>query len=586
MKQFFKFMFASMLGTFLTLLILSFILVGIIAGIVASTSSNQVVIEDNTLLQLKLNNNIMDRAPKLPLFSGFNMPEKYIGLNDLLDNLKKAQKDDNIKGILLDLSEVPAGVTTVSEIREGLIDFKKSGKFIWAYSEGYTQKSYYLASTADKVFLNPQGGMLFKGLNAEVVFLKGLLEKLDIKMQVIRHGKFKAATEPLFLDKMSPENREQITRVIYGVWDKMLNDIAESRSISKQDLNLLADSLKIETPEDALKFKLVDQLAYKDELIKELKQKLGLEDKAKIRYVNHENYTKVQDRNKTKTAKHKIALIYAQGSIAGGEGDDQSIGSERISKAIRKAREDEKVKAIVFRVNSGGGSALASDVIWREIDLARQVKPVIASFGDVAASGGYYVACAATKILAHPTCITGSIGVFGVIPNFQGLFNKKLGITFDNAGTNKNSDYIPVMKPLSPYQTMMLQRDVDHIYDVFTTKVAEGRKLTKTHVDSIGQGRIWIGNDAKEIGLVDDFGGLTKAISLAAELADIKDYRLVSLPEQKDPLQQIIDEIMGNSPSSRLQQLLGADYQLYHYLKEIREMKGVQARTLLELDIR
>ncbi len=586
MKQFFKFMFASMLGTFLTLLILSFILVGIIAGIVASTSSNQVVIEDNTLLQLKLNNNIMDRAPKLPLFSGFNMPEKYIGLNDLLDNLKKAQKDDNIKGILLDLSEVPAGVTTVSEIREGLIDFKKSGKFIWAYSEGYTQKSYYLASTADKVFLNPQGGMLFKGLNAEVVFLKGLLEKLDIKMQVIRHGKFKAATEPLFLDKMSPENREQITRVIYGVWDKMLNDIAESRSISKQDLNLLADSLKIETPEDALKFKLVDQLAYKDELIKELKQKLGLEDKAKIRYVNHENYTKVQDRNKTKTAKHKIALIYAQGSIAGGEGDDQSIGSERISKAIRKAREDEKVKAIVFRVNSGGGSALASDVIWREIDLARQVKPVIASFGDVAASGGYYVACAATKILAPPTCITGSIGVFGVIPNFQGLFNKKLGITFDNAGTNKNSDYIPVMKPLSPYQTMMLQRDVDHIYDVFTTKVAEGRKLTKTHVDSIGQGRIWIGNDAKEIGLVDDFGGLTKAISLAAELADIKDYRLVSLPEQKDPLQQIIDEIMGNSPSSRLQQLLGADYQLYHYLKEIREMKGVQARTLLELDIR
>lgn len=586
MKQFFKFMFASMLGTFLTLLILSFILVGIIAGIVASTSSNQVVIEDNTLLQLKLNNNIMDRAPKLPLFAGFNMPEKYIGLNDLLDNLKKAQKDDNIKGILLDLSEVPAGITTVSEIRDGLIDFKKSGKFIWAYSEGYTQKSYYLASTADKIFLNPQGGMLFKGLNAEVVFLKGLLEKLDIKMQVIRHGKFKAATEPLFLDKMSPENREQINRVIFGVWDKMLNDIAESRSISKQDLNLFADSLKIETPEDALKFKLVDQLAYKDELIKELKQKLGLEDKAKIRYVNHENYTKVQDKNKIKTAKQKIAIIYAQGSIAGGEGDDQSIGSERISKAIRKAREDEKVKAIVFRVNSGGGSALASDVIWREIDLARQVKPVVASFGDVAASGGYYVACAATKILAPPTCITGSIGVFGVIPNFQGLFNKKLGITFDNAGTNKNSDYIPVMKPLSPFQAMMLQRDVDHIYDVFTTKVSEGRKLSKSHVDSIGQGRIWIGNDAKEIGLVDDFGGLTKAISLAAELADIKDYRLISLPEQKDPLQQIIDEIMGNSPSSRLQQLLGEDYQLYHYLKEIRDMKGVQARTLLELDIR
>jgi len=224
-------------------------------------------------------------------------------------------------------------------------------------------------------------------------------------------------------------------------------------------------------------------------------------------------------------------------------------------------------------------------VIWREIDLARQVKPVVASFGDVAASGGYYVACAASKILAPPTCITGSIGVFGVIPNFQGLFNKKLGITFDEAGTNKNSDYIPVMKPLSPYQTMMIQRDVDHIYDVFTTKVAEGRKLRKTHVDSIGQGRVWSGSDAKGIGLIDDFGGLTKAITLAAELAKIKDYRLLSLPEQKDPFQQIIDQIMGNSPSSRLQQYLGEDYLLYQYLKEIREMKGVQARMLYELEI-
>jgi len=578
-------MFASMLGTFLTILILSFIIAGIIAGIVASASSEELVIENNTLLHMKLNTKIMDRSPKLPFFSGFNMPEKPIGLNDILNNLKKAGKDDKIKGIYLDLSEIPAGISTIYEIREGLLDFKKSGKFIWAYSEGYTQKSYYLATAADKIFLNPEGGILLKGLNTEMTFLKGMFEKLDIKMQVIRHGKFKAATEPLFLDKMSAENREQITKLISDIWDSMLSGISESRGISRQELNMLADSLKIETTKDALQYKLVDQLVYKDELIKALKKKISLEEKAKLRFVGLDDYTKVAESEKSGSRKNKIAVIYAQGSIGGGEGDDQSIGSERISKAIRKAREDEKVKAIVFRINSGGGSALASDVIWREIDLASKVKPVVASFGDVAASGGYYIACASTKILANPTCITGSIGVFGVIPNFQGLFNKKLGITFDEAGTNKNSDFITVVKPLSPYQTMIIQRDVDHIYTVFTTKVAEGRKLPVATVDSVGQGRVWSGSDAKKIGLIDAYGSLTKAISLAAELAKIKDYRLLSLPEQKDPFQQILDEIMGNSPSSRLQQYLGEDYELYLYLKEIREMKGVQARMLVEFNI-
>jgi protease-4 len=281
--------------------------------------------------------------------------------------------------------------------------------------------------------------------------------------------------------------------------------------------------------------------------------------------------------------KDKIAVIYALGSIGSGDGDDETIGSERMSKAIRKAREDNNVKAIVFRVNSGGGSAIASDVIWREIDLARQVKPVVASFGDVAGSGGYYIACAATKILADPTTITGSIGVFGLVPNFQGLFNKKLGITFDNAGTNKNSDYISVTKPLSPYQTMMMQRDIDHIYDVFTTKVAAGRNMKQTLVDSIGQGRIWSGTDAKTIGLIDDYGGLSKAIQLAAELAKIKHYRLIELPEQKDAFDQIIDEIFGKDPSTMIQQALGEDYEMYQYLKELREMKGVQARMLYNI---
>jgi protease-4 len=431
MKQFFKFMFASMLGTFLLIALVTFISIGIIAAIVATASSEETVITQNTVLHIKLNKEIADRSSKTKFVMGYAGPEKTTGLNDLLDNLEKAKEDDNIAGIYLDLSDIPAGISTLDEIRNGLIGFKTSGKFIWAYSEGYTQKSYYLATVADKIYLNPQGIVDFKGLASEMVFLKGMLEKLDIKMQIIRHGKFKAATEPLFLDKMSPENRRQITELIGSIWDKMLNGIAETRKINKDDLNRIADSLKIGTAEDALKYKFVDQLIYKDELLSLLKKQLKIDEKKRIQYVTMDNYTSVADSRKQSTASNKIAVIYASGSIAGGEGDDQSIGSERISKAIRKAREDEKVKAIVFRINSGGGSALASDVIWREVDLARKVKPVVASFGDVAASGGYYIACAATKILADPTCITGSIGVFGVIPNMEGLFNKKLGITFD-----------------------------------------------------------------------------------------------------------------------------------------------------------
>jgi len=316
-----------------------------------------------------------------------------------------------------------------------------------------------------------------------------------------------------------------------------------------------------------------------------MKKKLNIDKKKKIEYVSMDNYTNVAEKKKSTSGSDKIAVIYASGTISGGEGDDRSIGSERISKAIRKAREDEKVKAIVFRINSGGGSALASDVIWREIDLARQVKPVVASFGDVAASGGYYIACAATRIVADPTTITGSIGVFGVVPNMEALFSRKLGITFDRAMTNKNGDFISLMKPLSPYQTLLIQRDVDHIYDVFTGKVAAGRKLNKSNVDSIGQGRVWSGTDAKTIGLIDEFGGLTKAIEIAADLAKTKKYHLISLPEQKEWFEELIDQITGNDPSAKLKEALGSDYRLYEYYKEIREMKGVQARMLFEINI-
>ena len=584
MKQFFKFMFASMLGTLLLLVLATLISVGIIAAIVGAASSEETVISKNTVMRVTLSKPIVDRGSKTKFTMGYAGPDNAIGLNDILDNLKRAKKDNNIAGIYLDLSDIPAGISTLDEIRDTLIDFKTSGKFIWAYSEAYSQKSYYLATVADKIFLYPQGIVDFKGLASEQVFLKGMLDKLDVKMQVIRHGKFKAATEPLFLDKMSPENRKQITKLIGDIWNKMLTGISETRKIGKPELNRIADSLNIRSAADALKYKFVDQLIYKDELIAEMKMKLNIDKKKNIEYITLENYTDVAEKSKTPATTNKIAIIYASGSIGGGEGDDQSIGSERISKAIRKAREDDKVKAIIFRINSGGGSALSSDVIWREVELARKVKPVVASFGDVAASGGYYIACAATKIVADPTTITGSIGVFGLIPNMEGLFTKKFGITFDWAMTNKNGDYIPVMKPLSPYQTMLIQREVDNIYDVFTGKVAEGRNLKKAQVDSIGQGRVWSGTDAKTIGLVDEFGGLTKAIEIAAELAKTKNYKIISLPEQKEWYEKLVEQLTGNDPSSKLKAALGEDYRYFEYVKEIREMKGVQARMLMDVE--
>ena len=578
-------MFASMLGTFLVIVIIFLVSLGIVAGIVAIASNDEVTIDKNTVLVIKMDKLIADRSPSMPVFS-LNGTDKYDGLNDILKNLKKAADDKNIAGIYLDLSMVQASMATVEEIRDGLIEFRKSGKFIWAYSEGMDQKAYYLASVADKIFMTPQGMVFFKGLSASPMFIKGTLEKLDIKVQVIRHGKFKAATEPLFLDKMSPENRKQTTELITDLWDKMITGISESRHISKDELNHIADSLKLGRAADALKYKFIDQIAYKDEFLKELRSKLGIDEKARIKTVSMDKYTKVFDPASKNSSKDKIAVIYAQGTIGSGEGDDQDIGSERISRAIRKAREDDKVKAIVFRINSGGGDGLASDIIWREVVLAAKAKPVVASFGDVAASGGYYIACAATRILAEPNTITGSIGVFGIIPNFQGLMKNKLGITFDEAGTNKNSGFISVQRQLSPFEQAVIQKEIEDFYDTFITKVAEGRKITKAQVDSIGQGRVWSGVDAKGIGLVDEFGGLSKSIQVAADLAKLKSYKVWALPEQKEPIQQIIDEVFGNTPETRIQSVMGEDYRYYKAIKDLRSMRGVQARMLIDYEIR
>ena len=579
MKDFFKMMFASMLGFFILTVILFLIFLGLVASLISVSTDEEAIIPSKTILHLALDKPITDRTPANPIFFDLATMSRQTGLNEILRKIKNASNDKNIAGIFLDINSIDAGISTISEIRNALVDFRKSGKFIYSFSEDYSQGGFYLATVSDRIFLHPEGSLLFKGINAELTFLKGTLEKLDIKVQIIRHGKFKAAVEPLLLDKMSPENREQINALITGIWDGILTGVSETRNISKEELNRLADSLKIQSAEDALKYKFVDQLAYKDEILDEMRKKLDIPENEKLSFITIEKYSPLALEKKIKRESgNDIAVIYATGDIISGEGNDMNIGSEGMSKAIRKARKDDRVKAIVLRVNSPGGSAIASDVIWREVDLAAKAKPVVASFGDVAASGGYYIACAATKIIADPATITGSIGVFGVIPNLKGLFNNKLGITFDEAKTNLNSDYISVTKPMSSYQSLVLQNEIERIYSTFVTHVAEGRHLNKQAVDSIGQGRIWCATDAKRIGLIDDFGGLSEAVETAASLANIKDYRIRSLPDQKNLFDQIFAELLGSTSSSYIEKELGENYKYYQYLKQVKEMKGIQAR--------
>ncbi|MGE0636834.1 MAG: signal peptide peptidase SppA [Bacteroidia bacterium] len=592
MKQFFKFMFASMLGVFLAFFLGIIVLVGMIAALVSSADSKkEAKVEPNSVLYINFEAQINDRSSNNP-FENFDFGsmsgKQGIGLNDILENIEKAKTDDNIKGIYIDLQSVPAGIATIEEIRNKLIEFKESKKFIVAYSEVYTQGAYYLASVADEVWLNPEGLIEFKGLGAQVMFFKGLLEKMEVEPQVIRYGKFKSAIEPFILDKMSEANREQTMKYMGSIWNNIVKGIAESRGLTPAQLNLIADSALVQNAKDAVEQKLADKLYYKDQVLDDLKDRCGLEDAKKLKLVSMVKYTdapKAKKKDDKGLAKDKVAVIYASGSIEGGEGDDQTIGSDRISKAIRKARLDENVKAIVLRVNSPGGSALASDVIWREVVLAKAVKPVVASMGDVAASGGYYISCAADTIVAQPNTITGSIGVFGLLMNLKSLMNNKLGITVDTVKTNHYADLGSAFRPLTQAERDIIQNSVNEIYGSFIGKVAEGRGMKVADVDSIGQGRVWSGYDAKGLGLVDVLGGMEDAIEIAAKMAKLDNYRVAEYPEQKEPFKAFMEELSGQGEDVMLKKSLGENYRFYKTLDDMRKMEGIQARMPFDIYI-
>lgn len=589
MKQFLKYTLASLIGTLLSFLIIALILGGVVASVASFAEKKPVNVKEKSVLKLELDKPIPERTPQNP-FSNFNLGDfgnmNVIGLNDIRETLNEAKTDERIKGVYLNLSIIPSRMATIESIRESLIDFKESGKFIVAYSDVFSQKAYYLSTVADKIYMNPGGMMDFRGMSMNVMFFKGLLDKLDVEMQIIRYGEYKSAVEPFMMKQMSEANKEQSLQYISGVWNHSLQGIKEERGVSIDKLNLIADSMLLRRPEDAVKFGLIDGLKYKDELYDEMKTQLEMEQDTNPNILPLAKYNQAAQHPKASIdPKSEIAVVYAIGEIQMGEGSDDVIGSERISKAVRKARKDTSVKAIVLRVNSPGGSGLASEIIWREVVLAKNEKPVIVSMGDLAASGGYYIAAPADKIYAQKNTLTGSIGVFGVLPNIKGLLNNKLGITVDGVKTNDHADFGYPYRPLSDFEREVLQQNVDTFYMDFVQKVANGRDMSTEEVKAVGSGRIWNGLDAKDKGLIDEFGGLDKAIAEAAGMAELEDYRVAELPKMKSPFEEFFGSFGSTMRTKILRKELGETYKYFDYLKEIGEMETIQARLPYKYEI-
>ncbi|MCS7077081.1 MAG: signal peptide peptidase SppA [Bacteroidia bacterium] len=556
---------------------------------ILSASKSGPKVPKNSILELTFDKPITERSTDNPLSGasllGGRLGSSKDGLDDYLRCIRMAAVDKRIKGIYLNLTEVKAGWATLEALRKELLAFKKSGKFIYAYSEGYSERSYYLASTADKILLHPEGGLELDGLNITIAFYKGLTEKLGIEVVPIRHGKFKSAVEPYLRKDMSPENKMMTQEFLSDIWNNFLENISKSRNISKEDLWQMANSMAIRQPKDALDKKLVDGLMYEDEVTQELRKKLGLKDKDEVKKVSFSTYSGVKPSSVgiKEKGKDKIAVIYCVGEISSGEGDDEQIGSETTASAIREARLDDQVKAVVLRVNSPGGSALASDVIWREVILTKKAKPVIVSMGDLAASGGYYISCAANKIFAEPNTITGSIGVFGLVPNFQKMYNEKLGIYYDGVKIGEFADIGATYRPMTEKEKNIIQEEVDRTYETFITRVAEGRGITKAEVDSIGQGRVWSGIDAVKIKLVDQIGGLADAISEAEKLAKLTKgkYKTVYYPEKESFVSKILNKGAGKKQEIKTE--IAKELGIYDAIKTVKEaQKGVQARMLYD----
>jgi protease IV len=585
--NFFKTFLASCLGSLLAMVALVFILIAFFSAAISnfSTDSNQTVVSDNSVLQLKLNGRITEMEVEDP-FEGLPIPgveEPTIGLIQLKKALFHAKSDNAIRGIYLDVSMFQGGYAVAKEIRESILDFRKSGKWVIAYSEGYSEASYYLASSSDKVYLNPEGEIEFNGLALEVSFFKKLFDKLEIKPEIFRVGDFKSAVEPFFLDKMSDANRLQLKELIDEINNTTLKEVGESRKINEDEIKKISGQMLITSPEDAKKYKLIDSLVYYDEVQSDLRSRLGLGKLDKIKFIKYSKYKK--SFTASSSSKNEIAVVVAEGDIVSGKAQEGTIGSDTFAEELRKARTNDKVKAIVLRINSPGGSALASDVMWREVRLASKEKPIIASMSNLAASGGYYLAMGCDTIVAEPNTITGSIGVFSVLFDLSSFLDKKIGITFDEVKTGEAGNLVTFTRPLTAIEKAIWQKKTDKIYERFTSKAAEGRKMAVEKLRSVASGRVWSGTQAKERGLVDVIGGFNDAVQIAANAAGVgDDYKLKLYPKQKTFFAQWLQGLEENAKAKLLQQELGEGYETLQQIKKVQHYQGAQARMPFEFE--
>ena len=580
MKTFLKMLLAVIAGIIITSLLFFVIMLSVFSGM-AAAGKKAVDIPEKSVLVIKTGAMIPDRTTTNP-FAMFDPVTRSLtqtpGLNEILKNLRNAAEDENISGILIDNGTMPSGWATADEIRTALEEFKESGKFIYSYSDYIMmQESYFISTAADNIWLSPASMFDFKGLASEVTFYREALEKLGIEVQVIRHGKFKGAVEPYMLDKLSDENRSQISEYVGSIWGHVVKAISEARGLSVETVMQLADDLAGYDLARMTGAGMIDGTIYRDQLEDSIRVAAGIEEGKKINYVPMSKYSKVPVKQSGVAGRKKIAVLFAEGSIVMGEGDDTNIGGNRYVTEMRKLRLDTTVKAVVFRVNSRGGNAIASDLIWREVELTSKAKPVIVSMGNYAASGGYYISAAAEKIIASPVTLTGSIGVFGLIPNAQVFLDKKLGINSDVVRTNSHSDAPSLTRPLNTFEKEALQANVERTYSTFTGVVASGRGMRQTAVDSIGQGHVWSGADAIGIGLVDSFGGLNAAISEAASMAGLESYRVIERPEATDFYTKLLKEMTGMARANAVRRELGEASRYYYEMKEIISSAGVQA---------
>lgn len=588
-KKFWRIVFGTMVGFFLSCLIVSILSTLMFVAMIASMgSSNPVAIKDNTILKLDLQKPIQEQAVDNPFdMFGDEFSQYYqsgIGLDDILTCIKAAAKDSKIKGIYINTESVSTSPATLKEIHDALVEFKESGKFIYAYADNYTQGAYYLASVADNVTMSATGLLQFRGVALQVMFYKGLIDKLDVDMQIIRHGKFKSAVEPYMMDKMSEANREQMTLLANTIWNTMVDDIAAERKLNKETLNQIADNMFFGTATKAVENKLIDKTCYKDEVAQDLKKLVGLAEDKDLNITGLSEYRKAV-KAETNSAKDEIAVVYAVGQITGGKSGNDVMGSETMVKLIKDAYTSENVKAIVLRVNSPGGDGTASDIIWNEIEQAKKAgKVVVTSMGDYAASGGYYISCNSNYIIAQPNTLTGSIGVFGMVPSFQRALKNKLGVTIDGVTTNKHSDAGGALRPLNAEELEVYQNFIDEFYGIFTQRVADGRGMEQSAVDEIGQGRVWAGADALKIGLVDALGNMDDAIAKAAELAKLDNYKVTYYPKKKDFWTTLMEKTSGdNNIQAVIRQELGDQYYIYQGLQQLKNAEGVQALMPMQI---